>query len=126
MPQKQCEQTLLIFKMEADNLIGNQDQLRNRKLEKQEDDDYITGSTFTLQRKDKANLKFFSAARNVILITIGILCVILFTNFIISLKSKNSYIEDVLNTNVKEARVVDEASIPKNSNKAKGENSSHN
>ena len=107
--------------MEADNLIGNQDHLRNRKMEKQEDDDYISGSTFTLQRKDKANLKFFSAARNVILITIGILCLILCTNLISSLKSKDSLIEDVLNTNVKEATAVDEASTLKKSNKAKGE-----
>ena len=107
--------------METDNLIGNQDPLRNRKLERNEDNDNISGSTFTLQRKDKDNLKFFSAARNIVLITIGILCVILCTNLIRSLKSKDSFIEDGPNTNIKEATTVDEASVLKNSNGAKDE-----
>jgi len=113
--------------MEYNHLYNNKDELRSRKqpsVTEKEMHGTINSSlkdTHQGYRKEHSDIKFLKAARNIIFITLGILSIVLISNFIRSLKSPNSNIDDRLNPNIDEGPVSDKVSISKSSINAKGE-----
>ena len=111
--------------MESDQLHNNEDTIRFRRPNSHSGglvdgtiDSDLQNTNQSYKKQNSENTKFLKAARNVVIITLGILFIILITNFIRSLKSNNLIIEDIPNENHNEASVFDKAS---KYDKAKGE-----